>query len=207
MRTSLILSPDFFLVNIIIFLATSLSALAVFLVILGQVGMTGRIILNGHTNLRDWSASIRNHFRVVLGLGLILYPVFVLSLGAANLLTFNLMSLLRLSPGNLFIRWIINTPVESLVLSLFYIILAPAILDRRGIWESIRYGLRAVQSGPGIYLAYLGILILISTVTTIIQIPLEGSLDTIASEGGRAVSSPFLFILAFLIYSKNREVQ
>ncbi|MEE9282547.1 MAG: hypothetical protein V3U49_00530 [Nitrososphaerales archaeon] len=95
------------------------------------------------TNSRDAAFQTRARFRVVLGLVLVFALVFYLSSGATGILTISFMGLLRLSPTNLFIRWIINTPVESLVLSLFYIILAPAISDRRGIRESIRYGLRA----------------------------------------------------------------
>ena len=175
-----------------------------FFVVLGSAGMTGKVILEGRTNLRDWRVSIRKHFRVVLGLGLVFVLVFYLSSAAVGILTINLMSLLRLSPGNLFIRWIINTPVESLVLSLEYIILASAIMDGRGIMESVRHGLRAVRNGPGTYSAYLGIVILISTATIVIQIPLEGTMGTIVSEAGRAVASPFLFIMAFLIYRNKR---
>ncbi len=205
---ALVSLPRSFFFSMLPLLVTLVGLVALFFVVLGSAGMTGRVILEGQTNLRDWRVSIRKHFRVVLGLGLVFALVFYLSSGAAGILTINLMSLLRLSPGNLFliIRWIINSPVESLVLSLFYIILASAIIDGRGIMGSLRHGLRAVRNAPGTYSAYLGILILISTATIVIQIPLEGSMGTIVLATGRAVASPFLLIMAFLIYRNKRDV-
>jgi len=204
MPTLLSLHRSFFF-SMLPLLVILVGLVANFFVVLGSAGMTGKVILEGQTNLRDWRVSISKYFRVVLGLGLVFALVFYLSSGATGILTISFMGL-RLSPVNLFIRWIINTPVQSLFLSLFYIILASAIIDGRGIMGSLRHGLRAVRNGPGTYSAYLGIVILISTANIVIQIPLEGRIGTIVLEGGRAVASPFLFIMAFLIYRNKRDV-
>lgn len=218
LRSLLFSSPEFFSV-VISLLVGSVGLLAAFLVILGQAGMTGKVILDGHTNLGDWSASIRNHFRVVLGLGIIFGLTGVLP---AILSPFTIRLAYFIAPGPLYIsiRDIITTPLRAVPLSLFYLVLAPAIMEGRGIRDAFRYGLNTVRSGLGVYLPYLGIVIGISIVTLVIQelsclsiaaravdgFSCPGMIAKVMIVGVDTLSSPFLFILAFLIYRNKRDV-
>ena len=196
-------SSDFSFLLIAYLLLFSLIVLATFLVILGQAVMTGRIVLEGHTGLGDWSAIIRNRFRVVLGLGIIFGSAFSLSSTASILLGVSLAA--YLNAFSVFrMSFIIVDVVSSIPLSLFYIVLAPAIMEGKGIRDSMRHGWRAVRSGLGVYLPYLGTLIVLSLAISIISIPIEGSIAGIVTEVVRAVSTPLLFILAFLIYRNKR---
>ena len=126
--------------------------LVTFFVILGLAGMTGRLVLEGHTSISDWGSSIKTHFRVLLGLGIIFGSIFILSstatlvLGASLAVSTNPLSTLRITP-------IIGDIVTSIPLSLFYVVLAPAIMEGKGLRDSLRYGVSAVRNGRRTYLS------------------------------------------------------
>ncbi len=195
-------SPPSLLFFILPLLSIAVNILVSFLVIVGLAGMTRRLVLEGHTSISDWGSSIKTHFRVVLGLGIIFGSIFILSstttlvLGASLTVSTNPFSTLRITP-------IARDIVTSLPLSLFYIVLAPAMMEGKGLRDSLRHGLRAARGGLRVYVSYLGIVIIISIVITANPIPF-GETNNIVSEGVRAISSPFLFILAFLIYRNKK---
>ena len=163
---SVVFSSSFVFGLVISLLVIGANILVTFFVILGLAGMTGRIVLGGHTNVRDWGYSIKTHFRVVLGLGIIFGSIFILLstitlvLGASLTVSTNPFSTLRVTP-------IIRDIVTGIPLSLFYIVLAPAIMEGKGIRDSMRHGLRVVRGGPRVYVSYLGIVIITSIVITV----------------------------------------
>ncbi len=205
MLLSVIVSLSELVGLVISLLVIAVNILVTFLVVFGLAGMTGRIVLEGHTSIRDWGSSIKTRFRVILGLGIIFGSVFILSstitIGVVASLAplVNSFNIFRITP-------IVRDIVSTILLSLLYIVLAPAIMEGKGIRDSMRHDLRAVRNGLGVYLSYLGTLIVVSLVISIIPIPIEGSIANIVTEGVRAVSSPFLFIMAFLIYWNKRNV-
>lgn len=217
----------------LIFLLGLVNITTGFLVVLGQAGMTGRVVLEGATRLRHWGASIRSHFFTVLGLGIV-YGGIVVVIGAAMgvlgvSVAFLSRSIPTVPPGTpptaalpplVTPLAVIYPLLMAISQSIFYILLASAVMDGRGIAGSLDYGLKVVKRGWRVYLPYLGVFIAVSLAVSLIgsfQYITQGgfsdyllSPNVFISQGLNAVFSPFLFLLAFLIYrmqSTSSEVK
>lgn len=184
-------------------LAVSLLGLAIsFILMVGQAGMSGRVVSEGRTSLDDWGMSVKRYFLRVLGLFL-LYMLISFIMG------------LLLIPFDLLLRPLTTSPAWRYVLilllagasSIFHIILAPAVVDDKGVSDSLSLGLKTIRRQPRAFLGYVGfsyiIQLVVSSVATTETDAIIGSLSltTMTSSIISTIWSPLHFLWAFLIYA------
>jgi len=169
----------------------------------------------------DWPKSIRKYFFRVLGIGIVyvgvLFVIFMV-IGVLAIIPF-LPSILGkpswptsppTPPPSLFPLSYVFPVVFAVVQSVFYVILAPAVLDDQGVGGSIDQGLKAVKGRFQAFLGYVGfvcaVMLISSTLSSLKLPPLVGSftLSGVVSEAITAFISPLFFLIAFLIYAGSK---
>jgi len=194
-----------------------------FLVILGQVSMTREVILEGKTGLSDWGKGIKRYFLRVLGIGLIyLVLVWALSMfvGGISLLTILAHTLPSPQISTLILIMIssVSTLLMTVASTIFYIWLAPAVIDDKEVFESLKAGTEAMGKGGKTFLGFIALYFLVSLVTLLIAPPSyfgtsvqPSSVEYITPKGVTSqvittIFSPLWFLIAFTIYNEQKSV-
>jgi len=205
-----------------------LSLVVSFLVILGQASMSGKTVSEGKTKLADWGSGVRRYFFRVLGIGLVfLGIVFVLFMivGIAYALT--------ILPKLITPEGIVTPPTTSATVaaqpvftlattliftvtqSVFYVWLASAIIDNKGVGTSLDIGLRTIRRNFRTFLEFMALFFIVSVIVTVIGDlsaligisvqPLVGSLTStsIVSQIIEKIFSPLWFLIAFELYHET----
>ncbi len=212
-------------------LATAfLNLVVLFLVILGQASMAGKVVLKGKTKLSDWGAGARKYFFRVLGIGLAFIGialVFLVIFGFVLVFTFlpdiiahpgvspKLPSLF-LNPTGVFVVQLIPVFLITLADSVLYLWLAPAILDYKGVGTSLDVGLktfkRSWKAFVGFFALFFGASVVVlvindlPTITGVTIRPLVASLTptNLTSQFLERLLSPLWFLITFRLYRKTR---
>jgi len=197
-----------------------------FLVILGQANMSGKVVTVGRTTLADWGTGVRKYFFRVLGIGLIfLGIVFILFMivGFAYALTILPEMItsegvvrppITPTPQTVYMSWVM-TFIMTAALSVFYIWLAPAILDNKGVGTSLDLGVKTIRRSGRVLVGFITLFFIVSAIATVIKDlpsltgldvqPLVGSLTSasIISQIIERIFSPLWFLIAFTIYHEH----
>ncbi|WP_455276842.1 hypothetical protein [[Eubacterium] cellulosolvens] len=199
-----------------------------FLVILGQVNMSGKVITKGKTTLADWGDGVKKYFFRVLGIGLVFLGIMVvlfMVVGMAYALTILpemitpegvVSPSFTPAPQAAYMGWAM-TLIMVVAQSVFYIWLAPAIMNNKSVGTSLDLGIKAIKKGGRVFVSFIILFFIVSVVTmfvensstfmgTTIQ-PLVGSLTytKIVSQLIEKVFSPLWFLVAFAIYRKHSK--
>jgi len=203
-----------------------------FLALLGQASMAGRVVVEGKTRLVDWGKGIKKYFLRVLGIGLIylgiiavffvimvmvlvfaMLPQLIPQLGAvAPPITPQISPLI--SPTT---SWV--TPlVTTIVSAVYYMWLAPAIIDDKGVFASLDIGTKTMRKGGKLFLGFIALFFAVSAgAQSINMLPIylgimvpsvcyAGFCVTpthIVSQVITTLFSPLWFLIAFTIYSEG----
>lgn len=209
-----------------------LSLVVSFLVILGQASMSGKAVSQGKTKLVDWSSGVKKYFFRVLGISLIFLGIFLLLfaiVGVAYALTI-LPKLITpqgvVTPSSTMAatftaKWTATLSLAmalpiTVAQSVFYVWLAPAILDDKGVGTSLDLGVKAVRKSWRAFLAFIVLFFVVSVIVALVNDlpavigigaqPLVGSLTStsILSQIIEKVFSPLWFLIAFELYHESK---
>jgi hypothetical protein len=207
-----------------------LNFVVLFLVILGQASMAGKVVLKGKTKLPDWGAGTRKYFFRVLGIGLAFIGIALVVLmifGLVLVFTFlpdiiahpgvpPKLPTLFVNPAGAFVVQLLSVFLITLADSVLYLWLAPAILDYKGVGTSLDVGLktfkRSWKAFVGFFALFLGasvVVLIINDLPTITGVtirPLVGSLTPtyLTSQFIEKLLSPLWFLITFRLYRKTR---
>lgn len=222
------------------FATLAVTVIVTFFVILGQAGMTGRAVLEGKTTIGDWGSSIKRNFFKVLGVGLIYVGILFAFMIVVGMMTFlsilptiaeNLQRLnqtLPAAPGApqippsafpQLISFAMVFPVLfALAQAIFYVLLAPAVMDNKGVGSSVDHGFRTIKRSFPLFIGYAALMCVVALATATLTFwpafsavfsgevsAISGlSWQNITSQIIGAVFSPLYFLLAFSIYNYVR---
>jgi len=201
-----------------------------FLVILGQANMSGKVITEGKTRLADWGIGIRKYFFRVLGIGLvflgIMFVLFMIVMVAYALTILTkiitpegvITPPITPTPQTTYMDWtmtLITALIMTIAQSFFYIWLAPAILDDKGIGTSLDLGIKTIRKSGRVFVGFIVLFLIVSAIATLVNSfpaiigvtvpPLVGSLTptSIVSQIIEKIFSPLWFLIAFTIYHQH----
>lgn len=197
-----------------------------FLVILGQANMSGKAIKEGKTTLGDWGAGVRKYFFRVFGIGLVFLGIILILfmiVGVAYALTVLpemitsegvMRPPITSTPQTAYMGWVM-TFIMSVASSAFYIWLAPAILDNKGVGASLDMGVKTIRMSSRVFVSFIILFFIVSAIATVIKDlpsmigldiqPIIGSLTltSILSQIIERIFSPLWFLMAFTIYREH----
>jgi len=183
------------------------TAVVLFMVLLGEISMTGAVVRRGKTALRDWPVGFR-YLWTVIGLGIF----FGLLVGVPYIAA-ALPLLQNLKPNGSAIAQaiysLITIPIAVLGESALSICMAAAALDNRNFSESLRMGWRVIADRRS---AFAGLFIFLTTVglcfTEFYYLIGEKSWGSYAVSLVSLVIGPLFLLIPFRIYwGFNRCVQ
>jgi hypothetical protein len=193
-----------------------------FLVILGQASMSGKAIKEGKTALGDWGVGVRKYFFRVFGIGLVFLGIVLILfmiVGVVYVLTVLpemitsegvMRPPITSAPQTTYMSWVM-TLVMTVASSFFYLWLAPAVLDNKGVGASLDMGVKTIRSSSKVFVGFVILFFIVSAISTAIQNlpsmigldvqPIIGSLTftSILSQIIERVFSPLWFLMAFSI--------
>lgn len=197
------------------------------LVLLGQVSMTGKVIHTGKTRLGDWWVGLRKYFWRVFGIGAVYFGV-VMGITIIAILIFVFIVIVPAVMSNSSSFSSQSTPfaespfllgvtfLSALGSLVFYMMLAPVVIDDRGVGSSISSGLSAVKRGGRTFLAFLGLVLLETLVVLEFGYRNLGTNPTYPSYGTGFLTFPMVFsgllgaafsplwvLMAFRIYCES----
>ena len=213
-----------------------LSLLISFLVLLGQASMTGKVILEGKTRLSAWGKGIKRYFLRALCIGLIYVVIVMVSIMLVTFISVlailpQLMSQLRegtppqmpqisplISMTTMTTSWV-TALLTTIASAIFYIWLAPAIIEDKDVFASLQAGTKAIGKSGKTFLGFVALFFLVSLVPVLIQTlptyfgttvqPVCYGCVTptlVVSQVVTAIFSPLWFLIAFDIYSEQKSV-
>lgn len=194
-----------------------------FLALLGQVEMAGKVVLEGKASLGDWGAGIRRLFFKVLGIGLIfLGLLFTLSMVVVVIYALTIIPKLITPEGAVrppiapasgtAYMGLALAAVIALAQSIFYMWLAPAVLEDRRVGASLDSGLKSIKRCGRLFIGFVALFSIASIATALIKEapslvniagrPLVGSLTpvSIISQIVEKILSPLWFLMAFTMH-------
>jgi len=213
------LYPVWFLFGFELFLG-----LVALLVILGQISMTGKVILTGKTRLSEWRVGLRRYFWRTLGIGAVFLgiAVAVVVLGMHVYVSVFILPAIASHPSTLAASSeFTHQPypvlgsffLVAVYASIFYMCLASAVLDDKGVGASISSGFKALKKSGRSYLGFLGLFFLVplllgsATLTPdlLANQSLTGFLKvpSLLSMLLGALFSPLWYLMLFRMYSES----
>lgn len=166
-----------------------------FIVTSGQAGMTRKVVLEGRVRIGEWVTSVKRYFFRVLKLKL--------------LYTFTLGVVLAVA-GIIGEQAVVAFAFFGVVAgSVFRILLAPAIIDDRGVGDSIGQGFGAIRRRSKAFLVYVLLVWAVGTITSFpvqltgikaITIVGDLTLADVATGIITAFISPIYYLIAFIFY-------
>ena len=203
-----------------------------FLALLGQASMAERVVVEGKTRLVDWGKGIKKYFLRVLGIGLIylgiiavffvlmvmilvfaMLPQLIPQLGEVPSPTPQISPLVSATTG-----WV--TPlVTTIVSAVFYMWLAPAIIDDKGVFASLDMGTKAMRKEGKLFLGFIALFLVVSAGARLINtLPIYMGIMVpsvcyvgfcvtpthVVSQVVTTLFSPLWFLIAFTIYSEQK---
>ena len=221
-----VFAPELLTFVFVAFGVLCLSLLISFLVVLGQASMTGRVILEGKTRISAWGKGIKRYFVRVLGIGLIYFGIVMVFFMLVMLISMfailpQLMSQLgrgtppqmpEISPVIFMTSWV-TALFFTIASAIFYIWLAPAIIDDKDVFASLQAGTKAIGKSGKEFLGFVILFYLVSLVSVLIGTPVQPALfngyvtpTQVVSQVVTAIFSPLWFLIAFTIYSEQKAV-
>jgi len=234
--TPLVFAPEL-LTSIFVALGIGLlNSIISFLALLGQASMAGRVVVEGKTRLIDWGKGIKKYFLRVLGIGVIyvaiiglffvlmvmvlvfaMLPQLISQLGAVAPPTPPITP--QISPLiSATTSWV--TPlVTTIVSGVFYMWLAPAIIDDKGVFASLDIGTKTMRKGGKLFLSFIALFFAVSACAqSINMLPIYVGITVpsvcyagfcvtpthIVSQVITTLFSPLWFLTAFTIYSEQK---
>lgn len=213
-----------------------LNSIISFLALLGQASMAGRVVVEGETRLIDWGKGVKKYSLRVLGIGLIyvgivaVFFVLVVMVVVFSMLP-QLMSRMgevapptppitpQMSPlVSATTSWMLPL-VTAIVSAVFYMWLAPAVIDDKGVFASLDIGTKAMRKEGKLFLGFIVLLFAVSAGAQLIgMLPyyLEIMVPSVCYAGFCAppthivsqvittLFSPLWFLIAFTIYSEQK---
>lgn len=207
-----------------------------FLALLGQASMAERVVVEGKTRLVDWGKGIKKYFLRVLGIGLIYLGIIaVFFVLMVMILVFAMLPQLipqlgevpsptppitpQISPLiSATTSWV--TPlVTTIVSAIFYMWLAPAIIDDKGVFASLDMGTKAMRKEGKLFLGFIALFLVVSAGAQLINtLPIYMGIMVpsvcyvgfcvtpthIVSQVVTTLFSPLWFLIAFTIYSEQK---
>ena len=185
--------------------------------------MCGKIVAGGRASIRDWPVGVKTYFFRVFGIVLVfagIFFVFVI-IGSVAFIIYLLSQIM--TPDGMIrqptaIASVVGSIIwplmllASLAVAVFFVSLAPAILDDKGVVTSVGMGLRMVRRGGVVFAGYAILILAVSAVTTLlnnfpraIELTQQSRLGTItvtsiASQLLGVVIGPLWILTAFHIY-------
>lgn len=204
-----------------------------FLALLGQASMAGRVVVEGKTRLIDWGKGIKKYSLRVLGIGLIYLGIIaVFFVLMVMILMFAMLPQLisqfglptpsttpQISPLISATTSLVTLLVMTIVSAVFYVWLAPAIIDDRGVFASLDIGTKAMRKEGKLFLGFIVLFFVVSAGAQLINtLPIYlGIMVPSVCYGGFCVTptqivsqvittlfSPLWFLIAFTIYSEQK---
>ena len=149
------------LVMALTLLLVSVTSLVVsFIVLLGQVSMTAKVVANGKTVLGDWPFGVRKYFSTVFGVSFIFSFLFLVPRYVPQQLYDTLKTIGPTAATAVY--YLIREPLYNLVQSAFYVCLAAVGLDGRQFRASLQMGGRVILDRRS---AFAGLFLLSMTVS------------------------------------------
>lgn len=203
-----------------------LMLVASFLVILGQANMSGKVVKESKTTLADWGAGVRKYFFRVFGIGLVFLGIILILfmiVGVAYALTVLpemitsegvMRPPITPAPQTMYMSWAM-TLIMTVASSVFYIWLAPAILDNKSVGASLDMGVKTIRRSSRVFVGFIILFFIVSAIATVIKDlpsmmgldiqPIIGSLTltSILSQIIERIFSPLWFLMAFTIYREH----
>lgn len=207
-----------------------------FLALLGQASMAGRVVVEGKTRLIDWGKGIKKYFLRVLGIGLIYLGIIaVFFVIMVMMLVFAMLPQLipqlgavapptppttpQISPLiSATTSWV--TPlVMTIVSAVFYMWLAPAIIDDKGVFASLDFGTKTMRKEGKLFLGFIALFFVVSAgaqlinmlptylgimVPSVCYVGFCVTPTHIVSQVITTLFSPLWFLIAFAIYSEQK---
>ena len=197
-----------------------------FLILLGQVSMTGKVISAGKTRVSDWWVGVRKYCWRVLGVGTVFGAVIIAVSVVGTIVwvfLFLLPSISQSGPssppaafafGQRPIFSVAFALLGAIGVSIFVMCLAPIVLDSNGVWGSITSGFKAMRKSGIIFLEFLGLVFLLSLPSTFLGFRLIPNLSSFQSFAGNpafllseiigTLVSPLFYLMGFRIYNESR---
>jgi len=226
-------APELLTLALVAFGVLFLNLIISFLVLLGQASMTGKVVLEGKTRLSDWGRGIKRYTLRVLGIGLIyvgivmVFFMFVMLISMFVILPQFISQLgkvtpsqaLQISPLTSMTIGSVTALLTTIASAIFYIWLAPAVIDDKGVSASLQAGTEAIGKSGKTFLGFIALFLSVSLVpvligatptyfgTTVQPASLSYVTPTlIVSQVVTTIFSPLWFLMAFTIYSEQKAV-
>lgn len=198
-----------------------------FLVLLGQINMTGKVVAGKKACLQDWSEGITKYFLRGIALGLVILGVVMVLFMLVGVLFILTALPTIISPEGAIkptptptgtpaiIVTFVTTFLVSTAFSLFYMWLAPLVIDNKTVGGSLDSGTKAARKSM---LNFLWLLVLVFIVSACVEIirsyssymgittqPTIGALtlSSLVSQIIEKLFSPLWFLIAFRIYKAS----
>lgn len=202
-----------------------------YLALLGQASIAGKVVVEGKTRLTDWGRGTKKYFFKVLGIGLIylgillIFFILIMMMAVFAMLP-QLISRMGIvtppstpliSPSITVATGSVTALLMTIASSVFYMWLAPAIIDDKGVFASLDAGTKAIRKGGK---AFLGFIIFFFVVSVFVQLIIGGTPlalgvpiqpvwgivapTYIVSGIIGTIFSPLWFLIAFTIYNEQK---
>lgn len=183
------------------------SLIVSFLVLLGQVSMTAKVVTDRECRLGDWLVGVRKYFLTVFAISLI----FSIMFAAGEFLSGQLYSDLKpLGPMVAsIVYYLLSVPLSILTQSVFYVCLAGVPLDRNRFRAAFRMGVRAISSRRSAFAWFLILSVAVLLGLQALGYAIVSILSTapsplrwiaVAYAFVEVLPSPLWFLIAFRIY-------
>ena len=203
-----------------------LNLIVSFLVVVGQASMAGKVVVEGKTRLADWSKGVKKYALRVLGIGLIYLGILVaFFMLLVMIFVFAMLPQLMsqigkvtppstplISPSVTKAMGAVTALLMTIASSVFYMWLAPAIIDNKGVFASLDAGTKAIRKCGKAFLGFLALFFAVSVTVQLIGAPVMLGAQPVWSvvtpmhmvSGVIAIIfSPLWFLIAFTIYQSQ----
>ena len=229
-------APEFLSFIFMAFGVLLLNLIVSFLALLGQASMAGRVVAEEKTRLTDWGKGIKKYSLRVLGIGLIylgIIVVFFVLIGM--IIVFAMLPQLISQLGGIVTPptppltplitpsiTMATTGVTALLMTIasavFYMWLAPAVVDDKGVFVSLDAGTKTIRKGGKAFLGFIALFFIVSAIAQMIEafptclgvtiqpVCYNGCVTPthIVSQVITTIFSPLWFLIAFTIYNKQK---
>jgi len=175
-------SPEVMVLIFAAFGVFILNIVVSFLVLLGQVIMTGKVIQEGKTRLNDWGKGFKKYFLRTLGINLIYYGIvsvlfilvmIVLMLALLPQLISQLsgtvsLGMPQISPLILMSMSFVTVLLTTVASAIFYMWLAPVVLDDKGVSASLKAGTEVIGRRRNMFLGFVVFFFLMNSVSNLL---------------------------------------
>ena len=226
-----VFAPELLTFIFVVFGILLLNLVIYLIALLGQASMAGKVVVEGKTRLIDWAKGIKKYFLRVLGIGLIYFGiiiVFFMLIGIIVALAMlpQIISQMdkappptpQISPLTSMVTSGVTVLLMTIASAVFYIWLAPAVIDDKGVFASLDMGTKTMRKGGKAFLGFIALFFTVSVIAELIRtfptylgvtiqpICYNGCVTPtqVVSQAIMTIFSPLWFLIAFTIYSEQK---